>query len=131
MSAGAPSLPVKLPFRVRNFSEQMLSKINRNFDEIEMWLTRLQLYMSQSGYEALRKVTENSEVWDRASNINPDGTFPTDKLSDQFVGLNHTLQLVDEAVTSAKIAVGAIKTLHIEAGAITLPKTSFPYHQIY
>lgn len=127
----APSLPVRLPFRVRQFSEQMLAKINRNFDEIEMWLSRLQLYMSQSGYKALTRVQESADTWDRAANINKDGTFPTEKLSDKYVGLQHELQLANEAVTSAKIAVGAIKTLHIEAGAITLPKTSFPYHQIY
>jgi hypothetical protein len=131
MAVGAPSYAVKLPFKIRQFSEQMLSKLNRNFEEIEMWLTRFQLYMSQSGYEAVQRVQQSADTWDRAANINADGTFPTEKLSDKWVGLQHTLQLVDEAVTSAKIAVGAIKTLHIEAGAITLPKTNFPHHYIY
>lgn len=111
--------------------EGMALAVQRNFLEVERYLSLLQGYIKQISGGAVSGITDKGLIWDRASNINPDGTFPVEKLSDKLIGLQHELQLADAAVTAAKIAVGAIQTLHIEAGAITLPKTSFPYHQIY
>lgn len=100
--------------------EDLKAAIERNFKEVAHMLAILQLH-----------VKADEPIWDRAGNINADGTFPAEKLTDKLVGLAHELQLANEAVTSAKIAVGAIRELHISAGEIPVVKTNFPYHQIY
>ncbi len=132
---------VKLPFQLTEFNEDMLPLLNRNFKEIERMLSILQMYMKQTGKPVDQTVQDNQGTWNRAGNINPDGTFPTAKLTDKVVGLQHELQLADQAVTEAKVAVGAIKTPHLgdgcvtniklAAGAVTEAKLNWQTHVLY
>lgn len=128
-----PQDVIKLPVRFLdpNDLEMLAVSVQRNFMEVERYLSILQGYIKQIAGGSVKGIVESAEVWNRASNINPDGTFPVEKLSDKLVGLQHELQLADQAVTEAKIAVGAIKPLHIENGSIPVIKTNFPYHQLY
>jgi len=132
---------VKLPFRLTDFNEDIIPLLNRNFAEIERMLSLLQGYVKQSTGGAVKNLPTKASVWDRADNINSDGTFPVENLTDTLVGLEHELQLADEAVTEAKIAVGAIKTPHLDddavtdmklaAGAVTEAKTNWQTHILY
>lgn len=124
---------VQLPYPMFDYTdpESMAIAIQRNFREVERYLALLQMYVKQATGGGVADLPGSADVWDRANNINPEGTISTDKLTDKMVGLEHALQLADEAVTEAKVATGAIKELHITAGAIPVVKTNFPYHQIY
>jgi len=124
---------IQLPVRYIDPSdlELMAVSIQKNFYEIERYLSILQSYVKQISGGTISDITEKAQVWDRAANINADGTFPASKLTEKLVGLNYQLQLANEAVTAAKIAVGAIQNLHFKDGEITLPKMNFPFHQIY
>lgn len=154
---------IQLPVRFLDPSdpEGMALAIQRNFVEVERYLSLLQSYIKQISGGSVKGITDQAQIWDRAANINSDGTIPTSKLTDKLVGLQHELQLaeqavteaeiavaaidtehlknqiitemkiVNEAVTAAKIAASAIRSWHIEGGAITLPKTNFPHHYIY
>ncbi len=124
---------VQLPVRFIDHSdiEAMAVSIQRNFVEIERCLALLQAQIKKVTGGAVSGLQDKAAVWDRASAINPDGTIPTSRLTDKLVGLQHELQLANEAVTAAKIAVGAIREYHIKAGEIPIVKTNFPYHQLY
>jgi len=124
---------IQLPARFLDSTdpEGMALAIQRNFVEVERYLSLLQSYIKQISGGSVKGITSQAQTWNRAASINPDGTIPVEKLSDKLVGIQHELQLANEAVTSAKIAVGAIKELHISAGEIPVVKTRFPYHQLY
>jgi len=109
---------VKLPFKLTEFTEDIIPLLNRNFAEIERMLSLLQGYVKQSTGGAVKDLPTKAGVWDRASNINPDGTFPANQLTDTLVGLTHDLQLANAAVTAAKIAVAAVTTNAIADNAV-------------
>jgi hypothetical protein len=122
-------------------ADELLLALTRNFQEIQIQLNTLQRYEKATGKPINEQVETDSPVWNRAENINEDGTFPSEQLTDKMVGLDHELQLADEAVTAAKIAVGAIETPHIgdgqitdtklAAGAITEAKLNWQTHLLY
>ena len=119
----------------------LLLRVRKNFDELQAVVTILQAYENNTGVPINEDVNENKPIWDRSGSINEDGTFPTEKLTEKLVGLQNELQLADEAVTEAKIAVGAIKTPHLDdgcitdtklaAGAITENKLNWQSHLLY
>ena len=85
----------------------------------KLWLQYCKHTKNNTGVPINEDVNENKPIWDRSGSINEDGTFPTEKLTEKLVGLQNELQLADEAVTEAKIAVGAIKTPHLDDWCIT------------
>jgi hypothetical protein len=120
---------IRLPYRITDFNEDLIPLLNRNFAEIERMLSQLQLYEKKVGKpanETVDSITDN------------DGNVLTDKLSDKIVGLNHELQIAEQAVTTAKIALnaitealladGAVTNLKIAAGAVTEAKTNWQTH---
>lgn len=115
---------IQLPCKFFDYKdvEGMSVAVKRNFAEIERYLGLLQGYVKQAVGGAVKNIVPSAGVWDRAANINPDGTFPTEKLTEKLVGLQHALQLADEAVTEAKIAVGAIRRPHIADGSVNADK---------
>ena len=58
--------------------------------------------------EVNRMVNDKQGVWDRANGFNVDGMLSVGKLTDTLVGLDHTLQLANDAVTADKLAPGTI-----------------------
>ena|GEM_PF-2588083 len=116
--------PVQLPFRLTGDEtlEEAIVKTQRCLDELADLLALQQVYENNTGVPINEQVAEDSDTWDLASNINGDGTFPANKLSDKLVGLTHELQLCDLAVTDAKIAVDAIRNDHIKNGELTNAK---------
>ena len=119
----------------------LLLRLRKNFTELQSVIEVLQSYENNVGVPTDEVVDENKPIWDRSGSINEDGTFPTEKLTEKLVGLQNELQLADEAVTEAKIAVGAIKTPHLDdgcitdmklaAGAITENKLNWQSHLLY
>jgi len=134
---------LRLPYRYFDYTdpEGMALAIQRNFREVEHMLALLQGYVKQATGGAVKSLPTKADVWDRADTINPDGTLPAEKLTDTLVGLDHALQIADEAITDAKIAVGAIKTPHLDddavtnmkiaAGQITEAKLNWQTHILY
>lgn len=113
---------IQLPFRLTEFNEDMIPLLNRNFAEIERLLGLLQGYVKQATGGAVKDLPTKAVVWDRAVSINPDGTIPVEKLTDKLVGLQHELQLANEAVTEAKLAVAAVTNNKIATDAVTEAK---------
>lgn len=113
-------LPVKF-FDYKD-SEGMALALYRNFKEIEHMLSLFQGYVKTATGAGVKDLPASAEVWDRANNINADGTFPAEQLSDKLVGLAHDLQIADTAVTEAKIAVNAITSGKIATDAVTEAK---------
>ena len=99
--------------------------------------------------EAREVVQAGVSAWGKFSGVGE--TLPIVKLEDPLVGLDHSLQLDDLAVTESKLGAGAVTSAAIKAGAVTstaigagavtsekleagvvtIPKTNFSYHQIY
>lgn len=113
-------LPVK--FFDSKDPEAMSLAIYRNFKEVEHMLSLLQGYVKTATGAGVKDLPASADVWDRALNINANGTFPATQLTDTLVGLTHTLQLAAKAVTEAKIAVNAITANKIATDAVTEAK---------
>lgn len=120
---------IRLPYRITDFNEDLIPLLNRNFAEIERMLSQLQLYEKNVGKptnETVDSITDNN------------GNVLTDKLSDKIVGLNHELQIAEQAVTTAKVALkaiteallsdGSVTNLKLAAGAVTAAKTNWQTH---
>jgi hypothetical protein len=99
----------QLPFRsITKLDDQALLALDRNFKEIERSLSLSQLVIKR-----------RQTYWDRAENINADGTIDTEKLSDRVVGLTHALQYAVQSVNENVIANNAVRGTHIAAGEVT------------
>ena len=120
---------IRLPFKITDFNEDMIPLLNRNFSEIERLLSQLQLYEKKVGKQ-INNTVDNI--------VNEEGKVRTEKLSDVMVGLEHSLQIANQAITTAKIALkavtealladGAVTNLKIAAGAVTEAKTNWQTH---
>ena len=102
--------------------EGMALAVQRNFKELERQLALLQLAVKKATGGGIKDLPDKASIWDRAESINEDGTIPAQMLNDKLVGLEHELQLADEAVTEAKIAVGAITNKKLSIDAVTAEK---------
>ncbi|MGI6221924.1 MAG: phage head spike fiber domain-containing protein [Coriobacteriales bacterium] len=102
--------------------EGMALAVQRNFKELERQLALLQLAVKKATGGGIKDLPDKASIWDRADAINEDGTIPAQMLNDKLVGLEHELQLADEAVTEAKIAVGAITNKKLAIDAVTAEK---------
>jgi len=132
-----PQDVIQLPVRFLdpNDKEGFAIAVQRNLMEIERYLSILQGYIKQATGGAVKNLPST------LSALSPDGTVNVGKLSDKYVGLTHDLQLADQAVTAAKVAVAAIQTQHIAdlavtdvklaAGAVTEAKTNWQTHMLY
>lgn len=49
---------IRLPFRITEISEDMLTGLNRDFKEIEYHLSELQAYMNAHGYSAIEGIDD-------------------------------------------------------------------------
>lgn len=109
---------IQLPVRFFDYTdlEGMAVAINRNFNEVERYLSILQGYVKQASGGAV------SNLPSVLSGLAPNGIFDVSKLSDKMVGLEHELQIAAEAVTEAKIAVEAITSNKIATDAVTEQK---------
>ena len=102
---------IQLPYKIAGLKgDDLILAIDRNLKEIERQLSILQMYMKKIGKPADETINNVTT---------PTGQLDTSKLSDKMVGLEHELQLADQAVTEAKIAVRAIKTPHLDDGCVT------------
>jgi len=114
----------QLPVRYIGYEniEEMALAVQRNFKELERQLALLQLAVKKATGGGIKDLPDKASIWDRAEAINEDGTIPAQMLDDKLVGLEHELQLADEAVTEAKIAVGAITNKKLAIDAVTAEK---------
>ena len=114
----------QLPVRYIGYEniEEMALAVQRNFKELERQLALLQLAVKKATGGGIKDLPDKASIWDRADAINEDGTIPAQMLDDKLVGLEHELQLADEAVTEAKIAVGAITNKKLAIDAVTAEK---------
>lgn len=106
----------------KGLTPEMLVFLDRNLLEIERQLSITQTYQE----DTVKEVIDNN------------GKLKTDKLDDKMVGLEHALQIAEQAVTTAKIALkavtealladGAVTNLKIAAGAVTEAKTNWQTH---
>ena len=114
----------QLPVRYIGYEniEEMALAVQRNFKELERQLALLQLAVKKATGGGIKDLPDKASIWDRAEAINEDGTIPAKMLDDKLVGLEHELQLADEAVTEAKIAVGAITNKKLAIDAVTAEK---------
>jgi hypothetical protein len=80
----------QLPVRFFDYTRQedFALAVQRCFLEIERMLRQLQMYVKQATGGAVKDLPSSAEVWNRAANINPDGTFSSEKL----VGAIETLR---------------------------------------
>ena len=99
---------------ITEFDEDMLVPLDRNLKELVRLLGILQVYENKTG-----KLVNISVG---AAGITLDGVIPTASLSDKLIGLAHELQLANEAVTTAKLAVAAVIAEKIAEGAVTEAK---------
>lgn len=49
---------IRLPFKITELSEDMLVALDRNFKEIEYYLSELQTYMNDHGYTAIESIND-------------------------------------------------------------------------
>lgn len=84
--------------------------IERNFQEIAHIMHVLQIYETRTGRPINNRVV-NSGMTDT-------GVLPVQSLSDTLVGLGHSLQLADNAVTNAKLAVAAVRLENLAANSV-------------
>lgn len=114
----------QLPVRYIDYEniEEMALAVQRNFKELERQLAILQLAVKKATGGGIKDLPYKASIWDRADVINEDGTIPARLLDDKLVGLEHELQLADEAVTEAKIAVGAVTNKKLAIDAVTAEK---------
>jgi hypothetical protein len=106
----------------KGLNQQMLVFLDRNLLEIERQLSLAQGYQE----ETVKEVIDSS------------GNLIADKLDDKIVGLEHALQIANQAITTAKIALkavtealladGAVTNLKLAAGAVTEAKTNWQTH---
>jgi hypothetical protein len=106
----------------KGLTPEMLVFLDRNLLEIERQLSITQTYQE----DTVKEVIDNN------------GKLKTDKLDDKMVGLEHALQIAEQAVTTAKIALkavtealladGAVTNMKLAAGAVTEAKTNWQTH---
>lgn len=91
----------------------LLMVLGRNFNELERVIDFVLTYENKHGIPLNQRVTQTTTE---------DGQLLTSKLNEKLVGLQGELQLADEAVTAAKLAVAAVLTDHISEEAVTADK---------
>ena len=116
----------------KGLNQDMLVFLDRNLLEIERQLSIAQTYQEDKVKDTVDTVNDITDT---------DGKVKTEKLSDVMVGVEHALQLADEAVTSVKIATqaitealladGAVTDTKLAAGAVTESKTNWSTHLLY
>lgn len=65
---------IRLPFRITELTDDALTQLNRNFSEIEYYLSSLQRYMNEIGYSAIEG---NDEFQVKAITHGIDANKPT------------------------------------------------------
>lgn len=65
---------IRLPFRITELTDDALTQLNRNFSEIEYYLSSLQRYMNETGYTAIEG---NDEFQVKAITHGIDANKPT------------------------------------------------------
>src|SRR5690606_31816972 len=90
---------IKLPFRITDFDEDMVVRLDRNFKEIEFRLSLLQRYIKQITGGSVKSLVDLAEIWNRAEAINENGTFSVTSLIGQIV----EDQIADSAISASKI----------------------------
>ena len=103
----------QLPFRLTEFNEDMLVALDRNFKELERVLSQFQMYEKLYGRPTNEKV---DNILDEHGNV------LTSKLSDKMVGLENQLQLANQAVDNAKLAVAAVLEDNLGDSAVSADK---------
>ena len=93
--------------------EDLKHAIERNFKEVAQMLYFLQLYEKKTGKPINKKVD---------GVIDENGKLITGMLSEKMVGLQNELELADEAVTAAKLAVAAVVAEKIKDGEVAADK---------
>ena len=93
--------------------EDLKTAIERNFKEVAHMLYILQMYEKKTGKPINEKVEDVTDE---------NGNLRSSKLNEKMVGLQSELQLADEAVTAAKLAVAAVVAEKIQDGAVVADK---------
>lgn len=109
---------IQLPFKIVDFSEDMLVALHRNFKEIERHLSLLQMQIKFATGGGIADLKDSAKVWDRAGNITEDGTFLTEKLE----GLIEELQIADAAISELKLKDLAVNSAKLAENAVIMEK---------
>lgn len=107
---------IQLPFKVTSFSEDALVALNRNFSEIERYLSILQLYMKQTGKVLIDNSVQEGESYNSVIITAVDGI----KVLDNTGTLRCHLGQYETGKYGLKLIAGSI-----EADALILNKTAF------